>query len=100
MAGMIEKTKGLACLAMSSVGELILAPISLLKSGSGVILITTVAGTLGLAYLFKNRIKMIGKDEQLFLETATELKIVNGPRIYAQCKKIRLKIHLIVYSSW
>ena len=78
MAGILEKTKNL----VPSIGNLITAPISFLKSGSGVVLVTTAAGTLGLAYLAKNRVKLIGKDEQLFLETATELQIINGPRIY------------------
>ena len=32
-------------------------------------------------YGVNSRLRMIGKDEQLFIETATELIIVNGPKV-------------------
>ena len=63
---------------------IVTAPFQILTnpSTSKTLTLTGITLTAGLGFYLKRRLKMIGRDEQLFIETATETKIINGPKVH------------------
>lgn len=55
---------------------------SLLPSAASVKATTAAALAVSAVYfVVRARLRLVGKDEQLFVETATELQVTNGPRV-------------------
>ena len=81
MSKIAEKSAGLITGATSALITIAKAPINIASTKSGALSLSGIAIAAGLGFYLQKRLRLVGKDEQLFIETATEQRIVNGPRI-------------------
>ena len=82
MSSIVSTAKNITSELAPTLSAVIFAPCKLLDSNSGMAALGMVAVSLGIGYYLKKRLQLIGKDEQLYLETATELQVINGPKIH------------------
>ncbi|CAD7940437.1 unnamed protein product [Amoebophrya sp. A120] len=66
---------------MQAVTDLVAAPFRFATSKTGVAVVSVATTGYLVGKLLQARLRMIGKDEQLVMETATELLVITGPRV-------------------
>ena len=77
----MNKIKEITAASISGLSTAVKMPFKFLTSGKGTILVGTIAISSTLAFYLHKRLVLLSKDEQLFIETATEQIVINGPKI-------------------